>query len=466
MFQEIPLPRGLTGKFNSYRQRELLINKFYEERPGSVGTLVDRPGVEKIQNGIGFCRGSGLFKEELYQVSSNKLIRITLKPETPVIVNEISEDDVDVEVVGDIGGASGCLLIAGFTKLLIMEIGGGAYVYDGNTLEQITDASYKPSVSAAYIQGKFVFIPADGEPFFWSEIGDPANILPQSYADAEEFPDPNKGCFVINQTLFVCGTRSIEELEFDANLQTFVRIAGRSRNVGYVGGLADYKESFMFVGRGKNGGFAVYDIMDTANPRSNSFVSELLNTQYTLEDLENINAQYFKYDDTDFILFYLPNDTLCYCNGEWSFWREGTKGLDRGTLGYSYIQFAYGRLFTGDINNSNIGILTNTSTDYGLDIEYIIQTYVRFENRGNLVMDRLFLDCTTGQKNRNRSISVAFSEDGQIYGDDHSEYLGDAGDYAAEISWGSPIGTFDNYCGILMKQVGDIEMDIDRMGFM
>jgi len=451
--QQIPLPTGLRGESKSPEQSELLANVMVHT--DAVKTIVPRCGVRQVEEGIGSCRGSGLFKEELYQVSNDRLIKITLDPSYVFLTNtDLTAGDLVITDLGEIVGNADCELVAGFTKLLIMVKGGAAYVYDDSAgLVEITDASYKVSVSACYIQGKYVFVPQDGGPFFWSELFNPAVINSQSYADAEEFPDPNKVCWSLNQQLYIGGTRSFERLQFDSNRDTFIRIAGASRNVGYAGGVASFGESFAFIGRGANGGFAVYDIRDVQNPISNAFINELLNTEYSLEEMEGVNAEYFRWQSQDVVVFYLPRHTIVYY-GDWAYWYSGILGDDIGTLNFSFMQFAYGYTFTGDVTNRNIGVLTENPEDYGERVEGKIETFIRTPPRTNMMVNHIYLNTTTGQDNGEVLLSI--SGNGVTYGSEIAASLGVAGDRNREVSWGSPIGKVDSFMGLRFRWYGDI----------
>lgn len=465
--ESIQLPTGIRGRKDSYKQNELLLNLFYEGVGTDIGTLMQRPGVREVIPGFGACRGAGLFKEQLYQVSNDRLIRITLSQDF-IPTMPITAADVVVENLSDVElilGTKPCIFVAGFSKLLIMVVGGNAYVYDDiNGLKQITDPSYKASSSCTYLNGFYIFQPVEGGPFFWSKLDDPSSIDPEDYADAGDFPDPNKLVRELNQTLYVGGTRSFQRLQYDATLDTFRSIQGTARNVGYVGGVADYGESFVFIGRGNNGGFSIYDIRDTNNPISNDTVDELLNTEYTLAELEQVEAQYFRWQNTNFVVFYLQRDTLVFY-GDWAYWHSGVSGTPRGKLNYNHIQFAYGRLWCGDNIRSSIGILIDDSTDYGNDIEYEIDTYVRSLPRTKFIIKRIVAMCTNGQKNNNRRISLQVSDNGQVYGKEVWTELGELAEYNFEVSWGSPIGRFDSYCGLKIRWVGDITLNTDGLAY-
>mgnify|MGYP003681302352 FL=1 len=62
-------------------------------------------------------------------------------------------------------------------------------------------------------------------------------------------------------------------------------------------------------------------------------------------------------------------------------------------------------------------------------------------------------------------MSLSVSENGGRYGDPVWADLGEQGDLNLEMSWGTPIGTFRNYCGLKFRWVGDISVNIDGASF-
>lgn len=456
----IQLPKGLRGKKNSPKQSEYLANCFY--KTSDVPTITPRPGVNATIDAVGYCRGSGLFKEELYQVSNDELIKITfigsVAGEIPNATNTVYER------LGEIDGSGDCILKAGFTDLCIMVKNGKAYVYnEGAGLREISDPQYKVSVSMDYDGGRFVFIPANGGPFFWTDLADPTSIDPKSFADAEEFPDPNKGIITRKKSIYVLGTRSVEALRYNASIDTYQAIQGVSANVGYVGGLTELGEDFVFLGRGKNGGYSFYGMSQFPTTISNETVDEIINNEYSLEELEGVTADYFRWEGQDIAIFHLPRHTFAFY-GDWAVWYSGTNNNDNPTWRIRYIQFAYGYLWTGDKAARTIGVLVNGAKEYDSDIEGEIATYLRSEPRSDFVIDRLYCMCTTGQSNIEKTIGLRVSEGGLIYGPEQTLSLGAEADYNKEISWG-PVGSFDNHMSLKLRWVGDVSINVEGITY-
>ena len=112
----IPLPTGIRGDSQTPRQSEILRNCFFKQ--GDIGTIESRPVSRKNTDGIGKCRGSGLYKDELYQVSNDRLIKITLLDSTKPPI----ESNIIVTNIGEITGISNCILKRRLSFLLLKFI--------------------------------------------------------------------------------------------------------------------------------------------------------------------------------------------------------------------------------------------------------------------------------------------------------------------------------------------------------
>jgi hypothetical protein len=446
---EINLPTGLRGNSDTPKQKEVLVNCYLEA--GNRPSIVPRPAIDEYATVFGRCRGAGKFKEELYQVSSNLLIRI-------------DENEVGVTSWEDVGGgvtidgSADCLLIESFTKLLVMVKGGNAYVYDGATLELIDDPEYETSIDAAFIFSRFVFIPEDGGPYFWSDLNDPSAIDPQNFADAEVLPDKNKAVAELNDSLIIGGGATIERHTFNTELDTFQRQSGTTLNIGYVGGMTRYNETLIFIGRPINGTYSVY-LYGQNIPISNKAVDEVLN-KYSLEELEGVRVDNWSWDGQAMVKWQLPDEDLLFY-GDFAFIKSGVSGSEIGHWDAVFIQEFNGKLICGDNSQGRAGVLVNGNTDYGEDIESSIITYVRDVPRSTFLIKWIILEGTTGQTNEDKRISLSVSEDGVHYGPEVPIELGSgAGVYNDEISW-NPIGLFDNHCSMEFRWIGDIKFPID-----
>lgn len=467
--QSITLPTGLNGLEASPKTREEVKNLFFTN--GETSVLSIRPGIEGITTGFGRCRGSGLFRnnftgdEELYMVSGNRLVRVTIT--NPQARKNITVNDVQVEDLGEIAGEGECILVSGFTKMLVMQIGGTAYVYDHDDgVVEITDEDFIPSVSASYDNGRFVFVPNDGQIFFWSSLDDPGDIKPQDFSDAEIFPDPNKVVYTHKSSIYIGGSRSFQRFTYDGNLQTYRTYRGEESTVGYVGGITGFGETFAFVGNGSDGDFNIY-IMD-GQPRaiSNDYVSELINDEYSLFEVENMIGESFEWKGTTLLVFHFPRHTLVFY-GAWAFWQSSITGERPTRWRINYLQSAYGFTWTGDFLTSDIGVLRDSGNEYGNDIEWGIKTYINATPEANFLINRITTRITMGKALGGSvpRIGLSVSKDGRIFPAPRYKTLGTTGRYNKELRWGSPvIKGYDNV-GIRFTGYGNVVMNLDGVFF-
>jgi len=453
---DIPLPKGLRGGERSPKQREVLRNCY--SLPGDVMTIISRPVAKQVGNSLGPCRGSCQFKDELYMVSNDRLVKVTLtNPTLP------PDSNLTVTDLGEIRGTALCQMSAGFTELFIMVEGGAAYLYnDVDLLREITDPSYRPSISLDYDGGRFILVPETGEPFEWTLAADPTNILAQNFADAEEFPDLNKAVMVRNRSAYICGSRSIDRLAYDSNMDTYRTVGGASSAVGYVGGKVNFSETFLFVGVGVSGGFGIYAMSEIASPVSTDAVNEIL-ASYNASDLERCRASSFKWEGTEFALFYLPNHTLCFY-GEWAIWHSGIEGSSD-TWSVGFFQYCYGYIFSGDINTARIGIITDTDNEYNEPLDSGFTTIIRTLPRRNAFINRVYMIANTGTVSEEASVGMAVSRDGRVFGDMIYRRLGGLGDYTQEISWGSPVMKIGDFCALKFSWRGVMQFAVDGLSF-
>lgn len=467
----IPLPQGLRGVTSSPKTIERVKNLIYANNK-----LIFRPSVTSLSDGVGVCRGSGRFTdqstgiEELYQVSGEKLIKIELVGGFPSV--DLRPIDVSVTEISDIAGSAQCFIESSFEFMVVLVEGGDAYVFDSSLalVKQFKDGvdKYKASVSVTHDSGRFVFVPEDGSPFFWTNTGDATTIDADNFADAEQQTDPNRAVIERKGSIYVLGSRSTEQLTYDATRNVYIAQIGGSASVGYVGGLTKYGESFAFLGLGENGGFNFYMMGQEPQMIYNETVSEQLNNQYAIRDLENARGEFFTWKGVTILLFYLPDQTLVYY-GDWGTW--STTGQD--TWRINNIQQAYGYLWTGDAQSSTIGYLQDKGVDYGVENEWEIRTFLRDLPRTDFIISRIWALCSVGLSGeedgkltyRESQVLLQVSKDGYVFTQPAPRSLGRVGDFNREVVWGSPIIKAPNFCAIIVSGYGDALVNTDGLSY-
>ena len=446
---KIEIPTGLRGDSDTPKQREMLINCYLEK--GQVNTLSPRPGIEELFSRYGFTRGQAVFQDALYSVEADRLYK-----------TEIDQNGVINRTdIGEIPGSENCLLIPSFTFLLIQRIGAGAYSYEGETeiFAEVTNPLYLDSVYVTFTDGHYVWTPADGSPYFWSNGYDPNDISAGNFSDAERKPDRNWAGEAWRGNFIAFGGETIERQSYDPNANAYR--TGTLDNIGYVGGLVRFGNDLMFIGRPVNGTFSIYVYSDGGSQRiSNKTVDEILNL-YTFDELNESRGDFFSWRGEDQCVWHLPEYTLHFY-GDFAFIKSGVNGGEAGNWEGQFITSYQGRLIVGDRSGNNAGVLSDNFTDYGEVIEAELTTYVRAEPRANFFIKRITAAITTGQTNQDKRIELSVTEDGVHYGESDSVQFQGIGIFNDEISW-QPVGRFDNFVGMKLRWVGDIKVPIDGL---
>lgn len=473
--QPIPLPSGNTGLKTSPRTRQELKNLYLVS--GDSPSLSLRHGVDSVASADGVCRGLGIYRnqstgdEELYGVFGQRLKRVTISNVRRD--KKLLPSDIQVDDLGEIPNSGECILKGGFTRLCIIQVGGVGYTYSvSDGLQQITDVDFLPSVSMDYDSGRFVFVPKDGSPMFWSALDDPSNIAFNDYADAEREPDPNKACKRIKDTVYLLGSRSIQGLDYDPTLDTYIARGGESAAVGYVGGLTSFGEVFAFVGQGTNGGFDIFVMGQEPTSITNDYVAELINSEYSLSEITNMRGEYAVIEGVKILLFYFPRHTLAFANGGWSFWQSGVSGYGINTWDINHIQYAYGYLFTGSSKDGVIGVLRNNGSDDGSPIEWRLNTYIRWPADSINSVRRISLDATAGLIGSSDSVAdesmvgLSISRDGVVFPSSPIYMgMGARGDYTKSVVWRGPFGSSRDGYSLAFSGYGRSDMTIGGVNF-
>ena len=227
----IELPNGFEGSEQLPRTNRTLENCW------NTGTnrVLSRPGITQLNTTSKVARGSFEWNDSLYQVVSTSLIKIT-----NVVTGAFS-------TIGTITGSANIQTAIGFNTAVILVPGGAIYTLDkSDTLVLISgNANFEASVDVAHIDGRFVYVPSDGDPAFFSDVGAAGTVQATSFFDAEVLPDKNNSCFNLNNTLYIGGTDSFELFrDTGASPVPFQRVTGALIRNGFIGGLLEAANTF------------------------------------------------------------------------------------------------------------------------------------------------------------------------------------------------------------------------------
>lgn len=435
----VPFPPGLAGSKNQPRTRRDLTNLFRN----SDGVIIPRPGLTELQSTSLLARGQFQFNQNLYQIFGNNLNRIT-----DTITGAFT-------TIGTIAGDALVEVDSSFTEAVIVVKAAAGRIYTLDTSEVLTDirgnTNFVSCRSVAFINGRFVYIPFDGDPAFFSDVGAAGTVQALSFFDAEAQTDLNTVAFNLKETLYIGGTDTFELFrDTGATPNPFTRITGARINVGYIGGLMEHTDTFIFVGREKGQVAGIYTISQGAAPKiSNERVDNILAESSTTE-LEETTSARFKTQGYDVGVFTCGEFSFGFHNGEWFNMTSLLNQEPRKWRG-GFVEEFEGEYFTA--TDDKIGKISTLNTDYGEPIERIIDGAFEQENDDWFTGQRVRLGISQGfndvaHTDTIPTVGLALSADNIEYGPLLFREIGILGDYEKILEW-NPYGGLGRYPGFL-----------------
>ncbi len=445
----VPLPEGFSQTENLPRTRRSLTNCFNNRQ----GHIISRPGILQLNTTARLARGQFVWNGALYQVADQDLLKIT-DTETGAFT-----------IIGTIAGDAVIETAVGFNDAVILVKGGAIYSLDkSDVLTLISDnPNFVPSVNLAFINGRFVYIPTDGDPAFFSDVGNAGSVQALSFFDAEELPDKNNNVFNFKNTLYIMGTDSIELFrDTGASPNPFVRNQGARITNGFIGGLIEYNETHLFIGREKDQDFGIYATGQGRAPKiSNEAIDVILST-YTQAELAAALGARFKWRGYDIATFTLVRDSFAFFGGDW-FLLTSIRNDDSGTWGGGFITQLEGEYFTAF--EARIGKLSTVNSDYGERIERIIDTGFEDENNDRFSCQSISLGISQGFNDTAGTVGLFMSRNNVEYGEPLFRDLGALGEYTKHLEWNYPggMGSYDGFMGLRIYTTQDVVFSADHL---
>lgn len=446
----VEFPSGLDGTAELPRTQRDLLNCYNNGKGNIIGrqgiSLISRPG------DVAVARGGFEWNGSLYEVYSTNLKK------------SIDVDTGTFSNIGTIADSSPIKVAIGFNTATIVVPGGNIYTLDKfDTLVTISgNANFVPTNDIAHMNGRFIYIPTDGSPAFFSDVGAAGTVQPLSFFDAEELPDDNNAVFNGKNTLFITGTDSIELFrDTGASPVPYIRITGSRILNGFIGGLLEYNNTFLLVGREKGQNFGIYSIVQGGAAKlSNEAVDEILST-YTIDELKETLTGRLKHNGNDIATFRLPRDSFAFFGGNWFSLDTIRDDVSRPWSAGFITQFdgAYFSAF-----DDSFGKFADVNTDYGERVTRIIRTAVAQEDGEDFSFQQLELGISQGFNASTGTVSLRTSDDNVDFGDSVFESTGAIGQYGNKLHWNYPggLGTYPGFMGIELRTTDDINFSADH----
>lgn len=444
----IPLPKTIRGSQVLPKQSEYLVNLM-----NVGGWLVSRPAVQAVTAKLDEPRGMFRFQGTLYGIWGDQLYEGTA-----------------LAAVGAIAGVGQTKHARGFNHAVIVTGTAGANytVSPGAGLAAIADGDFPACIDIAHIKGRFVGIPLDGGPAFWSEVGDGGDIDTLSFFDAETQPDENRACEVLGDALYIMGADTIEPFRPVGPVTApFLPVDGGTIEVGYIGGKIGAKtgevDSCIFLGRPKDGGYRFMQFAQArAVPISSGVIDEILQ-DYTEAQLAAVRAQRFNWRGVDCYAFELPDRTLLLHDGMWDYIDAGISGFRQFSR---FLQF--NATFHEDVwytqSAKGLNKLAKAHTDSTGKFARQILTFARSVEEEALEIGELELAIKNGLGAG--TVGVSVSRNGMLWGDLYYRNRSAVGQHDHPLIW-NPAGGFGSFergfAGIGFYTTDDVEFAVDGL---
>lgn len=445
----IPFPNGFEASEGLPHTRRSLVNCF---NTGN-GQIISRPGITSLNTTGKVARGQFVWNDNLYQVVSGDLIKIT-DTETGAF-----------SFIDSIAGSNPVVTAIGFNHAVILVPGGTIYTLDASDVLAVIsgNSNFVPCDAVAHINGRFVYIPTSGDPAFFSDVGAAGTVQVLSFFDAEELPDKNSTVFNLNNTLYIGGTDSIELFrDTGASPNPFGRVTGARISYGYIGGLLEYGDTFIFLGREKDQNFGVYALSQGSAVKISNEAIDVVLATYLQSELADAFGARFKWRGYDIAVLALARDTFGFRNGNWFVLDTINNGTP--TLwGGGFITQFEGTYYTA--SGVNIGKLAAVNTDYGDPVRRVIDIGFEQEYNDFFTCQSLGLDASQGHKSGAGTIGLFTSRDNVLYGPGIYRDVGEIGEYDKHLEWNEMggLGTFDGFMGIRLKTLQDVDFATEKM---
>ena len=448
----VPPPRGVAGVENLPRTKRSLLNCFNN---GS-DIIISRPGIAAIsEQALGNnARGGFEWNGSLYEVYGTELRKIT---------------DVSTgasTLIGTIAGSANIETDIGFNEAVIVVRGGAIYTLDNlDTLTNISgNSNIMPCDDVTHIDGRFVYIPTTGDPAFFSDVGAAGTVQVESFFDPEQLPDKNRASFNFKNTLYIAGTDSIELFRnTGASPVPFSRVGGGAIDNGYIGGLLEYNNTWLFIGREKGQDLGIYAIGAGTAPKISNETIDLILTQSNEEELRNAISGRIKWRGYDIATFRISTRSFGYYAGEWFFLDTVADGAPAPWAGGFITQYK-GDYYSAFENK--FGKFERINTDYGERITKSMLIVYDEENANFFSAQSFQLGISQGFNSEvDGTVALRVSKDNVIFGPYMYKTLGNIGQYGHKLEWNYPggLGNFDGFMGLEIYTTENIDFSADHL---
>jgi hypothetical protein len=322
------------------------------------------------------------------------------------------------------------------------------YLYDGVTVQQVTDPDLREVFDMLWVDG--YFMTTDGKYIVVTDIDDPFSVNPLKYGALQNDPSPIQALLKVKDEAYALSRYTISPLSNVGGTGfPFEVIKGGVIQKGIVGRRAAcvYLETIAFLGSGRNEAIAVYLVNAGVAQKISTVEIDRVLSGYSEANLANVLMETRVHDDMQQLYIHLPDQTMVYdiyVSGKLGFpvWYFLSSSHDaQGLYRARNFVYVYDKWTCGDVLDARrIGYLTREhSAQYGNAIGYQFDTPIVYGDGKNVIVHEMELVATTGRNYDDdfteQYIRRQYSLDGINWSDAMHKSLGAVGNFQKRVRW-------------------------------
>jgi hypothetical protein len=396
----------------------------------SIGYLKPGEGIAAFTtDGPGLDRGGINWNGVCYRVMGSKLVKIDAVGAITQIGFIAGSDPVSFDYSFDYLGISG---------------GGSLYLYNGITLQQITDPDLGTVVDFIWVDG--YFMSTDGEFIAVTELNDPFSVLPTKYGSSESDPDPILALLKLHNEPTAINRYTMETFSNVGGVGfPFARVDGALIDKGTVGTHACclYMDNIALVGSGRNEAVSVYLGSNGQVIRIATREIDIVLSTYADFELANIKVEPRVDKGHQLLYIHLPDKTLVYDGAATQIastpvWFTLGSNLEKSQYRARNFVYCYNKWLIGDTETSKVGqMVSNITTHWGVKIGWEFSTIIMYNEGMGIVIHELELVALTGRTavHMNPMLSTSYSFDGESWSQRKFIMAGKVGERQKRLVW-------------------------------
>jgi len=397
----------------------------------SEGYLRPADGIVQLSTGNpGIDRGGINWNGACYRVMGTKLVRVDAAGATTTL--------------GDVGGSGQVTFDYSFDRLAIAS-SGKLYLWNGTTLQQVTDTDLGTVVDMLWIDG--YFMTTDGTSLVVTDLDNPFAVNPLKYGSSEIDPDPVKALLKVRNEVNALNRYTIEIFDnIGGDFFPFQRIEGAQIMRGTVGTFtcAVLTENIVFMGGGRNESIAIWMAANGGTSKLSTKEIDQILAGYSESTLSQALLETRVSDGHQWLYIHLPDQTLVYdayatqLLGSPVWFTLTTSIIGNSQYRARNFVYCYDRWIVGDPQTTSLGYFSDeVSSHWGQVNGWDFGTTIAYNGSRGAVFHELELICLTGRAKvgDDPTVWAQYSLDGMVWSQERSVKAGKTGERNKRLLW-------------------------------